>query len=237
MKVKIFSITIAIMLICSYVLADDIDLPHITVYGTALSEVEPDNMRWSLQVKNEGLKLKEVALNHTKMIENVLSFLKESEISTDKLQTSNMEFGENWVYKNSSRIKVGYFSSTDISFESTNFDIYKNLWLGLATFQGVSINDVQYDHTKKIELKNDIRKRAVLDAKKKATVLAEALNAQLGEPLLIEEEQKPSYQTMFYASYDASVAPSEVEKDTGLAPGKISIRARIKVAFKLISKD
>ena len=47
----------------------------------------------------------EVAKVNAESVKAVLAFLKEQELPEDSIQTSGMEFGENWVYKNRERVK------------------------------------------------------------------------------------------------------------------------------------
>ena len=211
------------------------ELPGVTVFGTATIKVTPDLMLWNLTVSNQGLKLPAVAEQHAKLVGQVLSFLKERGIKDSELQTSQMEFGENWEYRNQSRVKEGYFASTRISFRTADLSAYKPLWLGLAAISGVTVDGVDYDHSKRIDYQNETRRKAVLAAKEKAADLAKALGAEIAEPLRIEEDlgvngaaQKTSNQL--------TVESSEGAEQESLAPGTIPIRTRVKVTFRLISR-
>ena len=77
------------------------ELPGVTVFGTATTQVAPDQMVWHLTANNRGPKLSIVAEQHTKLVQQVLGFLKEHGIKDSDLQTSQMEFGENWEYRTS----------------------------------------------------------------------------------------------------------------------------------------
>lgn len=221
---------------------DETQLPHITVFGTAKTDVVPDQMIWSLKVENKGFELGSVASDHTKMVEAVLGFLKGLKVEEKTIQTSRMEFGENWEFKSSSRVREGYVASTAISFKITDFELYKRLWIGLAKIPSVTVEDVAYDHTKRIEYQNETRRKAILAAKDKAASLAEAVGSEIGEPLLIEEDLSVS------EGWQASRANAALnnlralggepsERSDGLAPGTIPITARVKAAFRLIPKQ
>ena len=230
MKKLLMSVLIA-FLICGSIFADDIKLPHIIVHGTAIKKVIPDTLNWSLSVKNIDGELQNVAKQHTAIIEKVLTFLKDNKIPSEEIQTTRMSFGENWTYKNRSRVKEGYFASTSISFKINDFKMYNSLWLGLSKFKNLSIRNVSYDHSKMIDLQNKTRQKALLVAKEKAERLAKTIGSQIGEPLLIEEN--PSNRRSFYL---AERSMNTKSKDS-IAPGKISIQMSIKVAFRLITHD
>lgn len=219
----------------SYADGDGIDLPHVTVFGTAITKVTPDIMIWYLSVISKGRELQDVAGQHTKTIARVLRFLEENKLPGKDVQTARMEFGINWEYKDDSRVKEGYFGSTDITFKVEDFRKYNALWMGLSKIANVSVEGVYYDHSKRISYQNETRKNALLAAKAKAAALAEALGSSIGEPLLIEEEDKDSYRSSAVNTFREVVSGSEVPE--GLAPGKIPIRVRVKVAFRLITHD
>ena len=136
------------------------ELPGVSVFGTATTRVTPDEMVWHLVAQNTGPKLSSVAEQHTKLVHQTLSFLKERGIRDSDLQTSEMEFGENWQYQFSSRVKEGYFARTRISFRTSNLAAYKPLWLGLAEVSGIAVQWVDYDHSKRIAYQNETRRPA-----------------------------------------------------------------------------
>ncbi|GJM25836.1 MAG: hypothetical protein DHS20C16_22510 [Phycisphaerae bacterium] len=213
--------------------AGDNSLPNVTVYGTATTEVTPDLMNWHLTITNKGKDLAPVADNHSGFVASVLKLVKDNGIDDEKVQTARMEFGENWEYRNSNRVKEGYFATTRVSFELSNFDKYKSLWSGLAKIKHVSIDFVSYDHSKRIDYQNETRVKALLDAKEKAQSLAQTLGSQIGEPLLIEEVVG-MYQTHTFDN-SLRVAESDNSGSSGIARGRIPVRTRVKVSFRLIS--
>jgi uncharacterized protein YggE len=55
--------------------ADDAELPLITVFGTATTEITPDLMIWITNIKNKGADLEVVAEEHAKIVKSVLKNL------------------------------------------------------------------------------------------------------------------------------------------------------------------
>ena len=216
------------------VLADVLDLPHITVDGRAKTEVVPDQMRWYLTVKKTGRELPTVADEHTKAVQQVLDFLRDTGIPEADLQTTRMEFGENWVYRNETLVQEGYRASTDIRFQTLDLKKYRTLWIGLAHLPGVSVDRIYYDHSKRIEYQNETRRKALLAAKDKAKDLAKTLGSDIGEPLMIAEDS---------GVWEATVNPFQgsdqhaSDDDEGLALGKIAIRMKVRATFRLITHD
>ncbi len=216
--------------------AEEIELPHVTVHGTATKQVKPDQMIWALQIQNTGMDIEDVASEHTKAVQQVLGFLKDSEVAEADTQTSGMRFKENWERRDGSLVKEGYYATTEITFQVNDTSAYESLWLGLSKCPKVTVKGVYFDYSERIKTRNEMRAEAVLAAKEKATALAETLGSRIAEPLLIEEEFSPSYGRSSAYSNFLQVEPSEEEGDAaGLAPGRIAISARVQVAFRLVS--
>jgi uncharacterized protein YggE len=220
--------------------ADEAPFPHITVYGTATTEVVPDQMVWSLRVENKGPVLKTVAGEHAKTVQEVLAFLKQSKVESKELQTSRMQFSENWEYRSSSRVREGYTASTAISFKTTDLDLYASLWQGLADMKVVSVQGVTYDHTRRIEIQNETRDKAIRAAKDKARASAGTLGVAIGAPLLLEEDLSASegWEVNMGAAMLSNARVSVSGEGQGpmaaIAPGTIPIRIRVKAAFQLL---
>ncbi|MBN2317603.1 MAG: SIMPL domain-containing protein [Acidobacteria bacterium] len=227
--IRTFFTILMLLLVCSAASADDPDLPQIAVFGTATTMVTPDTLVWSLNVKNIDLDLEDAADEHNKLVKKVLSTLKKRGVSEKDIQTARMQFGDNIDL--ATRSKSGYYASTEVSFKTKDFSKYTSLWMDLAQTENVSIQNVTYDHSNRIQYQNETRRNALLAARTKAEMLANTLGSKIGEPLLIEEDQ-----SMQYPSTLNSVRSLGVEDSSEvLAPGEIPIRARVKASFRLIN--
>jgi uncharacterized protein len=133
-------------------MADQSQIPHVTAFGTAITEVVPDQLLWTIRVRNQGLMLEDVAKQHTKLVETVMTLLKNLKLEEKSIQTSRMEFGENWDHRSGARIRDGYFASTAISFKVVDFELDGKIWFSLAKTPEVTVENVTYDHSKRIKL-------------------------------------------------------------------------------------
>lgn len=140
--------------------AGDIEPPFISVQGTALTQVTPDRLIWSLTLKNEGPDLAEVAKKHIELSVELDKAIEASGIAKKDVSTSKMEFGENYVYRNSSQIKEGYLAKTSVTFKTNDFSKYQSTWLNLAAIKEVSLTSIMYDHSKRIDFQNETRKKS-----------------------------------------------------------------------------
>ena len=212
----------------------EFNVPHVVVFGTAETEVVPDELHWNLSVKTLSGTVVEVSKNHSDDVSRVLNYLKESGLTTDNVKTSRMQLNENIVYRNKSRLKEGYFAFTSISFKTTEFHDYLKYWKQLANFNNLTINSVSFAISNRIAIQNETRIIAVKKAKEKAVSLAGALGAQVLETLLIEEIDSFSR-----APRNAvfSMEQSGVRNDEGsISPGQEIVRARVKTVFRISDK-
>jgi len=237
---NIFFSLCAFALIATRVLADEIQLPHITVFGTATTEIVPNEMLWSVEVRNKNMNLESAAMEHGKVVQSVLTLVKELKLDEKSIQTSRMEFGENQEYTSSSWVKSGYYAKTDICFKATDFDAYEKLWVGLAKISGVSVQSVAYDHSKRIDYRNETRQKGLQAAKEKASTMAKALGSEIGEPLLVEEDLSVSEGWQGNLAVQTfnnrqTVDDGNMRDNEQIALGTIPIRARVKTSFRLLT--
>ncbi|HAA88316.1 MAG TPA: hypothetical protein DCE22_08660 [Verrucomicrobiales bacterium] len=208
--------------------------PHVTVYGTATTSVAIDQMDWKIRISNKEPSLEEVAKAHSSTVQSVLDFLMENELPEHCIQTSGMEFGENFVSsKLKGRVRDGYQASSSIKFKVTDLSKYKDLWSGISRMKNVSLNGITYDNSKRIKHQNETRKKALLAAKEKAETLAITLDSEIGKPLFIEEERFGYSRNNFNNVYATN--EQAVINDT-FAPGQIPITVQIKASFSLVTK-
>lgn len=218
-------------------LAGELETPHISVYGTAVAEVVPDEMHWRLTVRSEAVEVTQTADQHQRHVAALLAFLKAGRIEEKKIQTSQMQLGENWEFNRGTRTQKGYFASTTVTFESDDLDQYQKLWMGLSRLAGVSVNGVSFDSSQRIRIQNETRIEALLAARAKAAELAAVLQVSLGGPLAIEEEPGGddvlrSGPMLSNRMMEASAMQAEVSGES-ISPGTIPIRIRLRAVFAL----
>ncbi|MEM7431278.1 MAG: SIMPL domain-containing protein [Pseudomonadota bacterium] len=223
---------LTVLLACSPLFADDAVVPQISVTGTAEKLVKPDLLHWNLRVEHRGTDLSEVAFTHNQAVANLIDLLEDAGVDKDDMQTSRMQFGENWEYKNNSRVRVGYNASTSVVFELKSIDDYAKMWLRFASLPGVSVTNVSFDHSKRKKLYKQARIDALVAARSKAEDMAAALDTAIGDPLRIEEETQPNYSVTANARLRAD-SEGIAGGSGGIAAGLITIQARVRVTFVL----
>lgn len=213
--------------------AEHFQQPHITVYGTASTEVVPDLMRWRLYLRTNGKTASQAADAHSQNVSAVLAFLRQQKIPEKKIQTSQLQLAEDWEYRGGQRVQKGYYAATIVSFESPSLENYPSLWKGISQLPSVSIEGVMFDLSNRSQIQENIRIQALLAAKKKAERLAAALETRIGQPLLIEEEASRRDIVRPPIAFSAQSRAAEADNQS-LSPGTLLIQMRIKAVFHLL---
>ena len=230
----LFSATFFLFL-TSHLLVGTNDVPHVQVSGTAIIEVVPDEMHWSLRLMTKKRTVADTAEEHDRRVSRLLGFLKENEIAEENTQTSRISISENWVYRSNNRVKEGYQASTTVTFESDDLDDYRDLWIGLSNLDNVEVSSVTFDVADRIRHQNESRLKAVMAAKEKAVALAEALGAEVHEPIAIVEDLGSGFQVEGMIGNFASRSQMAADSGPSVSPGTISITTGVNVKFRISS--
>lgn len=234
---KFISILTSILFFFSFLKADSTEIPHVLVTGTAIVEVVPDEMHWSLQLTTIQNSVAATAEAHDSHVSTVLSFLKENDISEEDTKTSRISITENWVYRNNNRVKEGYKAMTTVTFKSKDLEDYRSLWIGLSKLKDVEVSSVTFDTSDRIRHQNESRLKAVTAAKEKVVAMAGALDSLVHEPLAILEDQAGNTGYNFRAVLGnfSGRSGESAESGTSISPGAISITTRVNVKFRISS--
>jgi len=224
--------------------SSDLEIPHITVSGTAITKAVPDKVVWWVRIKNTGADLRKVAEKHAEMTASLIKEVKSFGVDDKDIQTARMEFGEHMVDRGRQRVKEGYEATTEATFALADLAKYKDVWLRMADTSGLTVRSVSYDLSKRIELQKETRRKALLAAREKAGVMAETLDAKVGEVLSISEDLAAAEgwnggNGIFNSVAQASSVAGNGDGEGGdvIAPGTIPIRIRVQVSFRLVSAD
>lgn len=239
MKTPSFLLLFSMLLALSAPAVADEALPHVTVYGTAVTEVQPDVLRWRLKVADEAAAVAEVAESHSKNVKAVLDFLRAEGIPAKDIQTAQMQFSEHREYRSTSWTKEGYEASTVVTFTTKKLEQYHTLWLGLSRLRGVSVDSVAWDSSRRIEVQNATRVDALKAAKEKAEAMAKALGVEIAEPLAIEEAPIATYDSRagnLLRNSVAELAGGGDNDDGAVSPGAIEVRIRVQATFRIVAR-
>lgn len=217
----------------------------ITVSGDAEVRVVPDEVILTLGVQTWDKDLDAAKRQNDQIVVKVLALAEESRIAAQHVQTDFVSIEpryRNGYYEESDFI--GYFVHKTVVITLRELDKFEDL-LARALKAGVNyVHGIEFRTTELRQHRDQARALAIQAAREKAEALAGELGQTVGEPHLIEEVQSgwvSGYNRWWGSRWGSGMAQNVVQELSGgdlaaggtLAPGQISVQARVSVTFAL----
>jgi uncharacterized protein YggE len=206
-------------------------IPQISISGEGKILVAPDIAIIQLGVQNNGKDPKEVKQLNDVTIDKVIAYIKKFGIPITDYQTTQMSLYKNYDYE---KKKHSYQANQTISVTVKDISKY-NAFMMEVMETGINvISGVSFKSSKMELFESEARKKAILNAKKKAEDYVSVLPGQkVGKAISISDNSQINYpQPVFMAK--GYLADSEaIQPRETLAVGEIEITATVTVAFLL----
>lgn len=204
----------------------------ILVQSTEEVKVVPDVAEIQFAITTQAADPKSCQDQNSQDLDRVITFLKESGIKEESIQTSS--YGLDPVYDwNTGREITGYEMRTgitvsDIPMEETGGLLSSCVEAGINNISQVTYLSSEYDAKYQEALK-----KAIESAKVKASALAEAGGNSLGNMINVEEFINRSEAR--YTGYTEAGSAENMAKSAAMSvePGQISVEAQIAVTFEI----
>ncbi|MES2863231.1 MAG: SIMPL domain-containing protein [Bacteroidota bacterium] len=206
-------------------------VPQISISGEGKIKVTPDIAVIQLGVQNNGKDAKEVKTLNDVTIDKVIKYIKKFNIPTSDYQTAQMSLYKNYDYE---KKKYSYQANQTISVTLKDISKYDAFMMDVMETGINVINGVEFKSSKMETYETEARKKAILNAKKKADDYVSVLPGQkVGKAILISDNSFTNYpQPVFMAkgmmAEDSNAAPRQT-----LAVGEIEIVCTVNVSFSL----
>jgi len=201
----------------------------ITVSATGYAYAEPDRARLETGVEAEADTAEKALAANTELMAKVIAGLKEAGVDAKDIQTSNISVAPRYTSPkdNTPAVIDGYRVSNVVSILARDL---KGLGALLDKLVSLGVNQVHgltFEVSKAETLKDEARKEAVANARRRAELLAAAAGAEVGEVVQIAEDVGfgggPRPMAMRAAKADS--VPVEAGTET--------LEARVTVTWKL----
>jgi uncharacterized protein YggE len=200
----------------------------ITVSATGYAYAEPDQATVSAGVTAEAATAEAALAANSELMQKVVEGLKQAGVAAKDIQTSNFNLEPRYTIPkdNTPAVIDGYRVSNQVSVLVRDLKGLGGLLDKLVSLGANQVNGLSFEVSKAETLKDDARKEAVANARRRAELLAAAAGAQVGEVVTISEETSfggPRPMGMRAAKADA--VPIEAGTET--------LEARVTVTWKL----
>ena len=167
--------------------------------------VTPDTLILSFCVEETAPTTAEAQKNANEKIDKVKEIIKQYNVDSADIKTTNVNVYEQYDWKDSGRTSLWYTASHSLEVKIKKANV-ENEWIGsqiiaqISEIGGVLVNNISYDIEDKAPFYKEARKLAMEKAHQKAADLAEYGNVKLWNPISIIENR----------SYDYAVSTSNV---------------------------
>ncbi len=231
---SLFALSLLIALPASSFAADTTPpVRKVTVTGSAITRVAPDEMEWSVQVSINDATLAKAKARHDASMDAAIKFIKSLEGKVKNLQTGGIRFEKQTFFPDNNDRAKPFTCATQFTFTLTDFEEYGTICDSLAKLDGVEIQSVNYASSKETALKREALKQALLNAREKANDLAVTAACYIDRPLLIQEGSEESPHPVLMGM--ARSMPGGMGTPAAV-PGQIEIKETITVTYDLFYK-
>lgn len=227
---KLIAIALVAFLGLSTAMAQQTDLRRkISVSGTAETEVTPDIIYIGISLKEYLNGKKKVEI--TELEKQLYAAIQQAGIPKENLTISNLS---SWNDQTSKKKNPDFLASKQYRLKVSDLNKFNAILEDLDAKGIANTNIESYDYSKIESLKKDLKIKALLSAKDKATYMVEALNGKLGSVLEIQDGGDNIIQPV-YRNYMMKSAMAEMSADT--APEidfkKIKLNFTVNVIFEI----
>ncbi|WP_334149878.1 SIMPL domain-containing protein [Hyphomicrobium sp.] len=199
----------------------------ITVSASGYADAEPDRATISAGVAAEAETAAAALSANTELMQKVIAGLKESGIDAKDIQTRNFNVEPRYTNPRDGTPTIdGYRVSNQVTLVVRDLKALGGLLDKLVSLGANQVNGLAFEVSKAETLKDEARKEAVANARRRAELLAAAAGADLGEVVTITEEM--SYggpRPMAMRAARAEAVPIEAGTET--------LEARVTVTWAL----
>lgn len=221
--------------------AEDNNKPErrtLVVTGTAQMTVAPDICYMSFTVETTNRKAQDAYTDNNELMNRINAAIKALGVEAKDLKTMNFSISPLYQYTDKRRIFQGYrvyntlyVGVRDLSKVSAVIDAAIDA--GATDLQGITFT---IEDSKKFS--DEVRRKALADARKKAEDAAQILGFRLGTPILVTESGPPSYPV--YPKAMSGMMERDMMAEEAPAPsieaGQMQIYSTVYVTYEIEPK-
>jgi len=209
----------------------------VSVGGEGIVQVEPDlvTVRFGVVTRDDD-PVKARQLNE-EAAANAMNAVRELGVDERKIKVTVLQLNELREYDRERRRQVpaGYEATRQVVVELDDLDTLPPLIAQVTQHGANRLSGISYDISNRNEVRNDALRKAVQNAREKALIMTDALDASLGKVIHISEEQFdfPRPVPVRAMMMEAADAAPDMGTPDAYAAGEIEVRARVQILFQL----
>lgn len=216
----------------------------ITVSGEADIKVVPDEVVLTLGVETSDKQLRVAKSFNNDRAAKVMAAAGKLGVTAKDIQTDHISIEPRYRDSYEQRDFVGFFVRQTIVITLKDLSRFEDLLTDVLDAGANYVHGIQFRTTELRKHKDEARALAIRAAREKAVAMAAELGQKIGEPYAISEEQSgwwSGYGAWWGSASTLGMTQNVVQNAGGesvvtegtLAPGQISVTARVTVSFAL----
>jgi uncharacterized protein YggE len=217
----------------------------MNVSGEAVVKVVPDEVILTMGVETYHRELSVAKGRNDERVSEVIKLSNRYGVQSGDIQTDFVSIEPRYQDTYDRTIIEGYFVRKTIVLTLKDLSKFDR-FLSDVTEEGIThVHGIQFRTTELRKYRDQARKLALQAAEEKAQDMAAVFNAQIGFPRTILEDHVGWYSWYGYGWWGSqygfasqnvvqTVGGPSLEVDSSLAPGQISVSARVTVSFELL---
>jgi uncharacterized protein YggE len=215
----------------------------ITVTGEAEILVIPDEVVLTLGVETANRQLNLAKRQNDEIVAQVLAAAQARGIAAKFLQTEQISIEPRYRDSYEQRDFIGYFVRKTIVITLKDVSAFDDVLTSVLDAGAGYVHGIQFRTTELRKHKDAARALAIQAAREKASALAKELGQEVGQPHEIREDQSGwwSAYNAWWGGRASALTQNVIQESNGaaqgtegtLAPGQISVTARVTVSFEL----
>jgi uncharacterized protein len=201
----------------------------ITAFSSASVQAPPDLARLRFRVSRLQQTPAESFAMTSEAVGEVRRVLREHRVPDGSVQKSQLTLASAWS-NGTDRKFLGYKCQASFVVESRELDGVQQLLVDVVAAGANEIQAMSFDVIDKPALRAEARKGAVLAARRKAQLYADAAGVRLGAVLHIDDVDPEKLGDGGYRSHSSALSESSAEN---LAPGHVVVSAAVILGFAI----
>lgn len=216
----------------------------ITVTGEAEVNVVPDEVTLTLGVETANRQLRLAKSANDEIVKKVFAVALARGVAAKDIQTDYINIEPRYRDSYEQRDFIGFFVRKTVVITLRDVTKFEDLLSDLLDAGANYVHGIQFRTTELRQYRDQARSLALQAAHEKAVAMAKELGQQVGQPTAIREEQNSwwsGYGAWWGGGYAGAMTQNVIQDvgnapvfvDDALAPGQISVTARVTVSFEL----
>jgi uncharacterized protein len=202
----------------------------VTAHGAGTVRATPDMARIAFRVRRLEQTPSAAFGAASGAVDAVRQVLRDHRIPDTAVEGSRLSLASSWNYGGIQRELAGYECTASFAVECRELDDVQQLLVDLVTAGTDEIEGVDFGVSDTSGLRALARREAVLDARRKAELYAEAAGIRLGAVLHIDDEDSELAGTSHFRATAAASIGAGAEN---LAPGSVVVSAAVILGFAI----